>query len=371
MTLINSPLNSTANLKSAIEAIAPKVDPSVLDELCRWTRTKNLKWVSDKNGKNAYYIMSDLSLAKDLDAEDYRKNWSPDAKVTTAIKERSSERLAGRALKLEGEKLANFKILYREQNGISLGRINSIWVGDFLHAYSYLVQGDSTTAKGFQFLGAKAIEVASTNEINHVIEPDLQKQLIELVAYSNVGFKFEVAILDSFNPGSHRRWDFVERLPKVVKIYELKAHTLSEQEVKTTLVNKKYIELALEKYPGKSIEFVFTSPKGINWEAKSYIEEVNKNAKKLYPNAKVKVSFIDLQSITERVINNIVDNSPIESHFFFMKKLREEFVATVGQRTISKLNDSIAEAYKTGRLIKKAKVDNVVPILKLKSAQAA
>ncbi|MFS0515132.1 hypothetical protein ACEYW6_10465 [Nostoc sp. UIC 10607] len=368
MTLINSPLNSATKLKSAIEAISPEVDSSILDELCEWTRTKNLKWVSDINGKNAYYVMSDLSIAKNLNASDYRDNW---VEVTTSGKNVSSERLAGKGLKLEGDKLANFKKLYEQQNGISLGRINSLWVGNFLHAYSYLVQGSSQVAKGFQELGAKAIEVASTNEIQHTVEPELQKQLIELVAYSNVGFKFEVAILDSFNPGSHRRWDFVERLPRVIKIYELKARTLSEQDVKATLVDKKYVELALEKYPNKSIEFIFTSPKGINWEAKSYIEEVNENAKKLYPNAKVKVSFIDLQSITERVVNNIIDNSPIESHFFFMKKLREEFTASVGQRTITKLNDSIAEAYKTGRLIKKAKTNNVVPILKLKSAQAA
>ncbi|AVH67046.1 hypothetical protein [Nostoc sp. 'Peltigera membranacea cyanobiont' N6] len=374
MTLINSPLNSDTKLKSAIEAIAPKIDPSVLDELCRWTRTKNLKWVSDINGQNAYYLMGDLSVAKDLDSDDYRRNWSSEAKVTTGEKNRPSERLAGKGLKLEGDKLANFKKLYEQQNGVSLGRINSLCVGNFLHAYSYLVQGSSQVAKGFQTLGSVAIETSVKKEIeesSHVIEPDLQKQLIELVAYSNVGFKFEVAILDTFNPGSHRRWDFVERLPRVIKVYELKAHTLSEQEVKTTLVNKKYIELAIEKYPNKSIEFIFTSPKGINWEAKSYIEEVNKDAKKLYPGAKVKVSFIDLQSITERVVNNIVDNSPIESHFWLKKKLETEFTATVAQRTISKLNSSISEAYQTGRLIKKTKVDNVTPILKLKNAKAA
>ncbi|MCW5317916.1 hypothetical protein GTQ43_30355 [Nostoc sp. KVJ3] len=375
MTLtINSPSNSTAKLKSSIEAIAPEVDSTILDELCRLTRIHNLKWVSDKNGKNAYYIMSDLSVAKGLYIKDYANYWSPEAKSTSPVKQDSLESLPGKALKLEGNNLANFKILYKEQNGISLGKINSLWVGDFLHAYSYLVQGSTETAKDFQTLGSIAIETSIKKEIeqsSHVIEPDLQKQLIELAAYSNVGFKFEVAILDSFNPGSHRRWDFVERLPKVVKVYELKARTLSEQDVKATLTDKKYIELAIEKYPNKSIEFIFTSPKGINWEAKNYIEEVNENAKKLYPGSKVKVSFIDLQSITERVINNIVDNSPIESHFWLKKKLEQEFTATVSQRTISKLNSSIAEAYQTGRLIKKAKTDNVISFPKLKSTQTA
>ncbi len=375
MTLIlNSPSNSTARLKSVIKSADPSVNQTIVNELCRLTEEYGLKWTTNSKGENAIYIMSALSVAKGLSSEDYLKNWANKSDLTTSEKERSSETLAGKACKLEGKLLIDFKARYEQQNKVSLGRIKALWVGDFLHAYSYLTQGSSQAAKDFQTLGSVAIKTSVEREIeesSHTIEPDLQKQIIELSAYSNIDFKFEVAILDSFNPGSHRRWDFVERLPKVVKIYELKARTLSEQDVKATLVDKKYIQLAIQKYPNKSIEFIFTSPKGINWEAKNYIEEVNENAKKLYPEAKVKVSFVDLQSITERVINNIVDNSPIESHFWLKKKLETEFTASVSQRTISKLNSSIAEAYQTGRLIKKAKVDNVVGFPKLKSAQAA
>jgi hypothetical protein len=375
MTLIlNSPSNSTARLKSIIKSVDPNIDQSIVTELCRLTEEYGLKWTTNSKGENAIYIMSALSVAKGLSSEDYLKNWANKSDLTTSEKERSSETLAGKACKLEGKLLIDFKARYEQQNKVSLGRIKALWVGDFLHAYSYLTQGSSQAAKDFQTLGSVAIETSVKKEIEestHTIEPDLQKQLIELTAYSNVGFKFEVAILDSFNPGSHRRWDFVERLPKVTKVYELKARTLSEQDVRSTLESKKYIELAIEKYPNKSIEFIFTSPKGINWEAKNLIEEVNENSRKMYPGVKVKVSFIDLQSITERVINNILDNSPIESHFWLKKKLEQEFTATVSQRTIAKLNSSIVEAYQTGRLIKKAKVDNVVPILKLKSAIAA
>ncbi|MEA5625303.1 hypothetical protein [Nostoc sp. UHCC 0251] len=361
---------STQELKASILERNPKADTTIVDELCFLVRKYDLKWIPNTKFNNgAYFIMSQVSEAKGLSSDNYKDNWS-----TGRFKNAQSDPLSGKDLKLVGDELINLKVCYEQRWGKKLGRAGSILVGDWKRTYAYLVQGSTQAAKDFQSLGSSAIETSVKKEIEestHTIEPDLQKQLIELTAYSNVGLKFEVAILDSFNPGSHRRWDFVERLPKVVKVYELKARTLSEQDVKATLVDKKYIELALEKYPNKSIEFIFTSPKGINWEAKNYIEEVNDNAKKLYPNAKVKVSFIDLQSITERVINNIVDNSPIESHFWLLKKLREEFTATVSSRTITKLNSSIAEAYQTGRLIKKAKVDSNATSPKLKSAQAA
>ncbi len=364
---------TTQPLKDSILASEPQADQTILQELCDLVRKYQLNWVpaaEDKGGAGAYFVMAEVAKAKGLDVEDYRKNWSTNSESTTAIKERQSESLAGRDFKLVGDSLKAFKDAYFSLYGEPLGRAPSLIVGDWKRTYAYLTQGKSETAKDFQGLGARAVEVASTNEL-HTIEPDLQKQLIELSAYSNIGFKFEVATYDTFNPGSHRRWDFVERLPKVIKIHELKARTLSEQDVRATLVDKKYIELAIEKYPNKSIEFIFTSPKGISWEAKNYIQEVNYNSKKLYPGSKVKVSFIDLQDITERVINNILDNSPIESHFWLKKKLEQEFTATVSQRTIAKLNSSIVEAYETGRLIKKAKPDNVIQFPIIRSAKVA
>ncbi|MEA5603697.1 hypothetical protein [Nostoc sp. UHCC 0252] len=370
MTTINPPSNSAIKLTSAIKAIAPEVDSTILDELCRLTRVHNLKWVSDKDGKNAYYVMSQLSLAKGLDKEDYINYWSPIQRPL--VNQGSLESLPGKAFKLEKEKLANFKILYKEQNGVSLGGINSLWVGDFLHAYSYLVQGRSEAAKDFQSLGAKSIEVASSNDITHAIESDLQLKIMELAGYSNINLKFEVAVVDSFNTGSHRRWDFVERLPKVTKLYELKSRTLSEDNVRSTLFTKKYIELASERFPGKAIEFIFTSPKGISWEAKNLIQEVNEKASTLYPGVKVKVSFIDTQEITERLISNILNDSPIESHFWFKRKLETEgFNCVVSSRTVEKLNSTIVDAYQTGRLIRKPKTDNVIQFPILKSAKVA
>ncbi|NEU81483.1 hypothetical protein [Nostoc sp. UIC 10630] len=375
MTLINSPSNSTVRLKSIIKSVNPNIDQTIVNELCRLTEEYKLKWVADSNGKNALYVMSELSVAKGLDVEDYKKHWANKSESTSSLKGTSLERLAGKALKLEGDKLILFKKLYQEQNKLSLGKINQLWVGDFLHAYSYLTQGSSQAAKDFQTLGSVAIETSVKKEIEestHTIEPTLQLKLVELAGYSNINLKFEVPVYDTFNPGSHRRFDFVEQLPKVVKIYELKSRTISEENVKVTILEKHYLELALEHYKGKSIELIFTSPVGISWEAKSYIQEVNDTTSTRFPGAKVKVSFIDTQAISERLVNNFLNNSCIESHFWFKTKLvKEGFNCVVGGRTIEKLNNSIVEAYRTGRLIKPAKTDNVIQFPKLKSAKAA
>jgi hypothetical protein len=360
-------------LKDSILASEPQADQTILEELCSLVRKHNLKWVARGSKHGAYFIMSQLAVAKGLDAGDYKDHWTNKVNLTGSLKSASLESLPGEALKLEGDKLAAFKKLYQEAYpGESLGRVNSLYVGDWTHAHAYLVQGKTEAAKDFQKLGSRAVEVASTNDLQHTIEPDLQLKIMELAGYSNINLKFEVAVVDSFNTGSHRRWDFVERLPKVTKLYELKSRTLSEDNVRSTLFTKKYIELASERFPGKSIEFIFTSPKGISWEAKNLIQEVNEKASTLYPGVKVKVSFIDTQEITERLINNILNDSPIESHFWFKRKLETEgFDCVVSSRTVDKLNSTIVEAYQTGRLIKRAKPDNVIQFPILRTAKVA
>jgi hypothetical protein len=364
---------TTQPLKDSILASEPQADQTILQELCELVRKYQLNWVpaaEDKGGTGAYFVMSQVAESKGLDSDDYRRNWSKESDLTDGEKDRQSETLAGKDFKLVGDSLKAFKAAYFSLYGEPVGRAASLLVGDWKRTYAYLTQGKSEAAKAFQGLGSRAVEVASTNDLQHTIEPDLQLKIMELAGYSNINLKFEVAVVDSFNTGSHRRWDFVERLPKVTKLYELKSRTLSEDNVRSTLFTKKYIELASERFPGKSIEFIFTSPKGISWEAKNLIQEVNEKASTLYPGVKVKVSFIDTQEITERLINNILNDSPIESHFWFKRKLETEgFNCVVSSRTVEKLNSTIIEAYQTGRLIRKSKTDNVIQFPILKSAK--
>ncbi|UKO99376.1 hypothetical protein [Nostoc sp. UHCC 0870] len=369
---------STDSLKNSILASTPEVDSTILEELCFLTRKHNLKWVPNKEDNGAYYIMSQLSVAKGLDPEDYRKHWSPEAKSTPAAKGRQLESLPGKAFLLKGKSLARFKKTYEETYGKSLGRASAIRVGDWQHAYAYLIQGKTEAAKDFQSLGSRAIEDSSTKEIKRInnsqnppvkliSENELQDQIIKLTAYSTINLRFEVGIKNSFNTpdeASHRRWDWVEQLPRVVKVYELKARTISENDIKNTLYSKHYLELAAQKYNNKPIEFIFTSPNGISWEAKALIRELM-NDQLGYTNiqgVKAKISFVDLQDISQRLVDNIVNNNPIESWFWLLNKLRtEDLNFVVSPRTISKLNSQVSQAYMDGTLVRKS-INNVVSI---------
>lgn len=300
MTIINPPSNSATKLTSAIKAIAPEVDSSILTELCRLTRLNNLKWVADKNGKNAYYIMSDLSVAKGLSSEDYLKNWADkdnltgsllrnQSELTTSEEERSSEALAGKAWKLEGENLANFKKLYQEQNGISLGRINSLWVGDFLRAYAYLTQGKTQTAKDFQTLGAKSIQLKVEEEIaqqpievvtKHFIynsgwkkEEYLQRDLCYLAAMTPYKLSAEVAVEDYPQSKTEtRRFDLVHIQPhktkgKIVTCYELKKDIITIEDLVMTVHAKRYLQLLKDRYSTNHVNLILVAPFGGSAEA--------------------------------------------------------------------------------------------------------
>lgn len=359
-------ITSTENLKTAILKANPDIETTILEDLLFLTRKHNLKWVSEKDGSNAYYIMSQLSIAKGLDAKDYVKHWVFDEDLTSSAKRNKSESLPGRSIKFTGEKLAKFKQLYQETYNESLGRAPAVWVGDWEHSYAYLVQGRTETAKDFQTLGSKAVETAVKKVINQplplITEEQLQDQIIKLAGYSNVNFRFEVAVFNPFqveDQASHRRWDWVENLPRVTKLYELKAHTISERDIQNTIFNKHYLELAAQKYPNKPLEFIFTSPKGISWEAKDLIKDLMKGQEGYTDilGVRAKISFIDLQDIAQRLVTNIVNHSPIEAWFWILKQLRDTDLKLVcSDRTISKLNGEVSKLYSTGALVRKNNV---------------
>lgn len=295
-------ITSTESLKSSILTANPTADLTVLEELCFLTRKHQLKWVARGSKHGAFFIMSQLSLAKGLDAEDYRKHWADKSETTAAVKRLSSEStssllqnpaesLPGEALKLEGERLASFKKLYQETYGESLGRINSLYIGDWLHAYSYLVQGKTETAKDFQALGSKAIETSVKQNIEEITQPVkqvtksiiyqsgwsredyLQRDLCYLACMSPYKLSAEVAADDY--PGSRtqvRRFDLLNIQPhktkgKIVTCYELKKDVITLEDLVMTVDAKRYIELLKDKYQTPHVKLIMVAPYGGTEEA--------------------------------------------------------------------------------------------------------
>ena len=337
------------DLKIAILKEKSNFNETSLDKLLELTDKHKLRWVpSGDDDTGAYYIMSELSIAKGLESTDYIKHWA-----TTSEKGISSERLSGKHHKLNGIHLKEFKKRYEEKYGESLGRINSLYIGDFERAYSYLIQGATDVAKGFQSLGANAIENDVKGNIEEIKEKILEQPLTEaliqkgvlyLTAYSNIKFRFEVGIKNRFisiDNASYRRFDWIELNNKTIKIYELKLKPVTEKDIRDKL-NKRYIELAASEFKNKKIDFIFTSTKGITWEAKDYIKELMQNKNKyieLYPDIFCKIIFKDLQEISTRIIKNIVKNNPVEYKHYLLELLRtKEILPIVSERTINKLN---------------------------------
>ncbi|MGV0103986.1 hypothetical protein NSTCB13_02632 [Nostoc sp. DSM 114160] len=279
-------ITTTAQLKESILASKPTLDSTILEDICRLTIVHQLKWVPNKDGKNPHCIMSQLSVAKGLGAEDYKKNW---ANSTGSLEKTSLESLPGKAIKLEGDQLAIFKKVYQDIHNESLGKINQLWVGNWEHAYAYLTQGKTSVAKSFQSLGAKAIQLKSEEELaqqpievvtKHFVynsgwrkEEYLQRDLCYLASMTPYKLSAEVAVEDY--PGSKtetRRFDLVHIQPhktkgKIITCYELKKDIITLEDLIMTVHAKRYLQLLKDRYNTNHVSLILVAPFGGSAEA--------------------------------------------------------------------------------------------------------
>ncbi|BAY23731.1 hypothetical protein NIES2100_35230 [Calothrix sp. NIES-2100] len=350
------------SLRESVLLSQPGADINLLEKLASLVHKYNLKWIPSPSGNRdgAFFIMSQVAIAKGLKPSDYKDHWA------TGSDKSAQSNLAGRFFKIEGDYLRLFKESWKEAHKQSLGRASSIYVGDWEHCFSYLTQGNGETARDFQSLGAKAIEIVSRNNYSSrqqqqhgLSEEEIQRELMLLASYSNLRLRFEVGSklgINTQDNATYRRWDWVERTPKSVRIYELKSHRVTEIDIKTSLFDKKYALIAAETYQ-KPIEFVFTGLDGISWEAKDFIDDLTSGSGcfKL-GEIPIKVSFIDLFAISDRVATNITRTSPAEQWPWLQKKLSEFQI--VSSRTVAKLKTKIDKAYASG-LLKSNKVQYI------------
>ncbi|MEH1803236.1 MAG: hypothetical protein V7L13_29550 [Nostoc sp.] len=281
-------ITTTAQLKESILATRPTLDTTVLEDICKLTRIHQLKWVPNKDGKNPHYIMSQLSVAKGLDSKDYANYWSPEVKSTSHVKQESLESLPGKAIKLEGDQLAIFKKLYQDTYNESLGKINQLWVGNWEHAYAYLIQGKTSVAKDFQSLGAKSIQLKVEEDIQKPVlevtnkhiyqsgyakEDHLARDLCYLSAMTPYTLKCERSFPDF--PGSKtkvRRFDLIHSQPHktkklVITCYELKRNIVDYHDLVDTVEAKRYIEVLKKYFNTEHVNLIMVAPFGGSKEA--------------------------------------------------------------------------------------------------------
>ncbi|MBD2168047.1 hypothetical protein H6G04_27050 [Calothrix membranacea FACHB-236] len=346
--------NQLQKLKESVLNHEPSADSFILEKLSELIEQYDLKWIpSPSGGDGAYFIMSQVAIAKGLKASDYKDHWA-----TGSEKSSQSSSLAGRDFLLTGDYLALFKQSWKEIHGESLGRTGNLYVGDWRRVYSYLVQGKGEVARSFQELGSDAIELSAKNTYKQeqLSEEQLQTQIQLLITYSNLKFRFEVGSVAGISPFeeiTYRRFDFCELLPKVVRIYELKAHQLTESDLKTTLFDKKYLLIAAEQYQ-RPIEFIFISPCGYSWEAMSYLADLTRGTNQVkLGSIPITIKLQHLSELGDRITNNIIRINPPQQLIWLQKRLAG--LPIISPRTLAKLKTKIDSYYDCG-LLKNPKI---------------
>lgn len=325
---LGSPVISTNSLGTSTEDTIQEIVPdAVLQKLLRITKDKGLDWVRYNN--SLYLPMVQASLAKDMEKDDYSNNWRG-----------CQPELPGIAKLLEGMELQSFKTSYIKDHGMwPFPRTRSLWIGNWEHAYAYLVQGKSPTATTFQTMGANSIQHAIASSpipqrtAAPMVCPALQcpetwpseealvDRVFKLMELSTISMQREACLFNSLgNTPTTRRLDAIEYIPgnadtpAKVHVYEFKKTGITAAHVSETVAGKGYVHLARERYPDAKV-CLFMVGNGIDPQAQRLLD------------CMVGVMYLPLSTLLNRILTSIISSWPSEGHY----QLRTHF--------LSKFND--------------------------------
>jgi hypothetical protein len=134
---------------------------------------------------------------------------------------------------------------------------------------------------------------------------------------------------DSADGCKSRRTDLVQIFPKCVRVYELKAHAITLEDISQTLFDKKYLEVIANAFPGKPIDFRFTSPLGITPEAEWQLSMMGSDK---YMNKQIsgleiryKLSYQSTQDLAQTIYTDILKITPSKLRWQIDKHLNSEY----------------------------------------------
>ena len=255
-------------LKKPNKMTQPLLTPqtTTTDALNAFTNQFNIRYILSSQGV-AYFIAQDLSLALNLDKDDFNTNYL----CSLEIKWNPSIRL------LEQESLKQFKAAYKEQIGPlpnSLKFTPKLLICTLEVATNYILNNQKEVQKQLNSitLGATNKQVIQENlqTSSSLVNPhftkeiDLQMALAFLSTCGNYRIRCEESIADiTANKQKHRRLDLVNikysKGKKIVTIYELKVNSIT-LELLTENLNKHYLELARCHYKTPYVKLVYIAP---------------------------------------------------------------------------------------------------------------
>ena len=255
-------------LKKPNKMTQPLLTPqtTTTDALNAFTNQFNIRYILSSQGV-AYFIAQDLSLALNLDKDDFNTNYL----CSLEIKGNPSIRL------LEQESLKQFKAAYKEQIGPlpnSLKFTPKLLICTLEVATNYILNNQKEVQKQLNSitLGATNKQVIQENlqTSSSLVNPhftkeiDLQMALAFLSTCGNYRIRCEESLADiTANKQKHRRLDLVNikysKGKKIVTIYELKVNSIT-LELLTENLNKHYLELARCHYKTPYVKLVYIAP---------------------------------------------------------------------------------------------------------------
>jgi hypothetical protein len=236
------------------------------DALNAFTNQYNIRYILSSQGI-AYFIAQDLSIALELDKDDFNTNYlcSPEIKGNPSIR------------LLEQESLKQFKAAYKEQIGPlpnSLKFTPKLLICTLEVATNYILKSKKDIQKQLNSIHLDAtnkqviqenLQTSSSLVNPHFTkEIDLQMALAFLSTCGNYRIRCEESLADiTANKQKHRRLDMVNikysKGKKIVTIYELKVNSIT-LELLTENLNKHYLELARCHYKTPYVKLVYIAP---------------------------------------------------------------------------------------------------------------
>lgn len=291
-------------------------DKGVLEDLLKITQEKGLHWVEYEG--SIYLPMIEACLAKGVERDDYSSNWQG--------------QLPGVGLLLEGVALHTFKANYiREYLVWPYPRVRSLRIGNWEHAYAYLVQGKSSTATTFQAMGARSIQQVHLSVPSQTIvaprcpeswssEEGMVDRVFKLMELSTISMQREACFYNTLgNTPTTRRVDAIEHIPgeggapAKVNVYEFKKGTITTTHVTETVGSKGYVHLVRERYPDSKVCLFMVG------------NEVDPQAQRLL-DCMVGVLYLPLSTLLNRILASIVGSWPKEGQY----QLRAHFLSQYG-----------------------------------------
>ena len=296
------------DLSTAILKEYPNCAGPILDQLVHWVDEYQLTWVPDRDGKDAYFLMSEIAQRLKMSFSNVKNLFNPIVRTWADRPGLPKPRL----IKLDALAIKPFQralCTYYDVNYYN----NHLWVCNWTAAYGRIalhnnirlgpalsrVEG-TKTAPAPRATSIRNVETGST----YNSELELQMDLVLLASYTTNPFTRELTVINTLESRARtRRLDLCRSINGKTQVIEIKINPIGVEDVVSTIADKGYIELANNHFD-TPVEFIFVGP-SITPQAQRLLHEP--------------VSFMTVQGLRDMLFQEALDNTPVEGHWYIHK----------------------------------------------------